>query len=70
MLREIRRESGFSPVELLIVMAIICILATTAFPAMSQHRIKVMNSSAASDLKTFKTMMEASFSESQTYPSL
>lgn len=67
--RDYRVNSGFSLVELLIIMAIICILAITALPAMGQHRTKALNSAAISDLKVFKSMVEGYYLDNQSYPS-
>jgi len=64
-----KRESGFTLIELLIVVAIIGILAAIAIPQFSSYRRKAYNSAAQSDLKNFKTDMEAHYAEHQQYPS-
>jgi type IV pilus assembly protein PilA len=59
---------GFTLIELLIVVAIIGILAAVAIPQFSAFRMKAYNSAALSDLKVFKTHMEAFFIDRQGYP--
>jgi len=70
MLNKIRNRKGFTLIELLIVVAIIGILAAVAIPQFSTYRIKGFNSAAVSDLRNFKTQMEAAFADSQAYPVL
>ena len=59
--------AGFTLVELMIVVAIIGILAAIAIPQFSAYRAKAFNSAAESDLKNFKTAMEAAVADNQTY---
>ncbi len=59
---------GFTLIELLIVVAIIGILAAIGIPQYSNYRIYGFNSAAASDLKNFKSAMEAYFADHGTYP--
>lgn len=68
MLNKIRNRKGFTLIELLIVVAIIGILAAVAIPQFSAYRAKGYNASATSDLKNFKTSMEAFFADAQQYP--
>ena len=63
-----RGEKGFTLIELLIVVAIIGILAAIAIPQFSSYRQKAYNSAAQSDLKNFKTGLEAFFADNQFYP--
>ena len=68
MLSKFRSNKGFTLIELLIVVAIIGILAAIAIPQFSAYRQKAYNSAAQSDLKNFKTAMEAFFADNQQYP--
>jgi len=61
-------KKGFTLIELLIVVAIIGILAAIAIPQFAAYRVKAYNSSAVSDLKNLKTVLEAHFTDNQTYP--
>ena len=71
MLKNFRKsEKGFTLIELLIVVAIIGILAAIAIPQFASYRAKAFNSSATSDVKNFKTGMEAFYADNQEYPVL
>lgn len=61
---------GFTLIELLIVVAIIGILAAVALPQFSQYRAKAYNGAAQSDLRNFKTTMEAYHYDQASYPTL
>jgi type IV pilus assembly protein PilA len=67
MLNKLRSRKGFTLIELLIVVAIIGILAAVAIPQFSSYRVKGFNSAATSDLRNFKTQMEAGFADNQKY---
>ena len=60
--------TGFTLIELLIVVAIIGILAAVAIPAFTSYRIKGYNSNAVSDLRNFKTTLEAVFDDARGFP--
>lgn len=62
-----KNNKGFTLVELMIVVAIIGILAAIAIPQFQAYRAKAFNSAAESDLKNFKTAMEAGLADNQTY---
>jgi prepilin-type N-terminal cleavage/methylation domain-containing protein len=68
MLNKLRSRKGFTLIELLIVVAIIGILAAIAIPQFSAYREKAYNSAANSDLKNWKTGMEAYNADFQVYP--
>ena len=63
-------QKGFTLIELLIVVAIIGILAAIAIPQFGAYRARAYNSAAKSDLKNFKTAMEAAAADTQAYPNL
>ena len=60
--------SGFTLVELMIVIAIIGILAAIAIPQFASFRQKGYNSAAISDLRNVKTNLEAFYKDYQQYP--
>jgi type IV pilus assembly protein PilA len=60
--------SGFTLVELLIVIAIIGILAAIAIPQFNSYRQKSYISAAQSDLRNVKTNLAAYYADYQHYP--
>ena len=63
-----KNQKGFTLIELLIVVAIIAILAAIAIPQFSAYRVKAFDAASESDLRNFKTQMEANQADFQTYP--
>lgn len=68
MLNRSKTSQGFTLIELLIVVAIIGILASIGISQYSSYRMKGFNAAATTDLKNFKSAMEAYFGDNQTYP--
>ena len=65
-----KSNKGFTLIELMIVIAIIGILAAIAIPQFAQYRRKAFNAAAESDLRNFKTAMEATYADNQAYPTM
>ena len=72
MLRKIKKmfknKKGFTLIELMIVIAIIGILAAIAIPQFAKYRTRAYNSAALSDLKNFRTDVEAFYADHDRYP--
>lgn len=61
-------HSGFTLVELMVVIAIIGILAAIAIPQFTSYRQKSYNSAAQSDLRNVETILAAYYADYQQYP--
>ncbi len=70
MFKIVKNRKGFTLVELLVVVAIIGILAAIAIPQFAAYRTRAYNGSTQSDLRNFKTAMEAYYADYQRYPGL
>lgn len=62
------KNKGFTLIELLIVVAVIGVLAAISIPNFMGYRLKAYNSTAVSDLKTVKMMLETYYTSHNYYP--
>ena len=62
-----RKNEGFTLIELMIVIAIIGILAAIAIPQFSAYRMRSYNASAESDVRNAATAQEAYFVDFSSY---
>ena len=60
-------KSGFSLVELIIVMAILGVIASVALPAWSAYSLRARHASAVAKLNAISVALEQYYSEHQTY---
>ena len=68
MVKRIKREEGFTLVELLIVVAIIAILAAIAIPQFSKYRMRSYKSEIDSDTKNAYTAAQAYLTDNVSAP--
>ena len=67
MLSKMKKNEGFTLIELMIVIAIIGILAAIAIPQFSAYRTRSFNAAAEADLRNAATAQEAYYVDKQTY---
>lgn len=65
-----RKQSGFTIVELLIVIVVIGILAALVVTTFAGIQRKARNAERQSDIKAIHTQLEAYFNEANAYPTL
>ena len=65
--RMMRKNEGFTLIELMIVIAIIGILAAIAIPQFSAYRTRSYNAAAEADLRNAATAQEAYYVDNQKY---
>lgn len=65
-----RAESGFSLIEILIVIILIGVLAVIALPSFLSQRAKGEDACARAQLHTMKTAIETLYTESESYASV
>lgn len=65
-----RKQSGFTIIELLIVIVVIGILAALVITTFSGVQKKARNAERQSDIKAVHTQLEAVFQELNSYPTL
>ena len=61
-------SSGFTLIELMIVIGVIGILAAIAIPQFTYYRQKSYNSAALSDLRNVMSILEVYYTEHKHYP--
>lgn len=61
-------QSGFTLVELLVVVAIIGILAAIAIPQFQSYRAKAYNGTAITDLRNLRNQLEGVHYDQGKYP--
>ena len=68
MLGSVKKEVGFTLLELLVAIGIISILATIAISQYQSYRIRAFDTAARSDLNNAITALETYYLDNDTYP--
>ncbi|NLG84476.1 MAG: prepilin-type N-terminal cleavage/methylation domain-containing protein [Firmicutes bacterium] len=68
--RAVRRQEGFTLVELLVVVGIIGVLAMLLLPQFRQMRERARIASCMSNLKNIGTQLEAWYADVESYPTI
>ncbi|MBF0282539.1 MAG: prepilin-type N-terminal cleavage/methylation domain-containing protein [Zetaproteobacteria bacterium] len=66
----LRKEKGFTLIELMIVIAIIGILAAIAIPQFNSYRVKSYDAAAQSDLHNLQLAYESFYNDHAAYPAI
>lgn len=64
----LRRNEGFTLVEILIIIAIIGLLAVIALPQFNAYRSRAIDAQLKSDLRNAAVAIESYFAEKSVYP--
>lgn len=67
-MRSKKTAPGFTAIELIIVVLIICVLSAIAFPFFGSQRQKAYNTAAISDLKNVRMTIDAFYDDYKSYP--
>ena len=70
MLSKMKKQKGFTLIELMIVVAIIGILAAIAIPQFASYRQRAHDAQAKSALKNLATAEEAYYADNQHYTNI
>jgi type II secretion system protein G len=68
MFKLLRKQGGFTLLELLIVIVIIGLLAVLIIPNLASGPARARDSQRKSDLRNIKTAMETYYNDNNTYP--
>jgi type IV pilus assembly protein PilA len=68
-MRVTHKESGFTIIELLMVVAIIAIVTAIAYPQFQSYHTRAMNAASQADIKNLKTGVETFMADYAVYPS-